>query len=539
MQESISRVDALKSKYTDMENALNSGKISQESFDAYVQQLQTATTDTDALKQQTAELQEQIGSTKFDQNDLDKINREISETNVTIKTITKTLKDEVDPEVERTIAQCKKVSDAADKVTKKTKLLSAAAAGVATGIGAMAYKAGQAADDLNTLSKQSGFSTETIQEWQYASDLIDVSSEDIISAARKMKKNMSSTSTDVVAAWQRMGIQVKDTYGNYLDAEIVFDRVLHVLSEIPNETERDVLAMTIFGKSADSLAGIIDDGGAALHELGQQAKDTGLILSQDALDSANRFNDAIDTMKANVSASFFSAGANLAESLTPLLESLAETVAKLAEWFAQLDPRILKLIGTFALLVAGISPVAKTVSSVANAISAVNKVGGIFKKVAGTEVYATFVKWAAIIAIILALITALIAAIAVLTGKGQEMSQTFNSMSGATSNVGGGIRRGSMTGTVPGFASGGVFAPNSPMLAVLGDNRTEREVAAPESTLRSIFSDVLDRQSGQTRQGNGPLYVTMTMDGAVVGQVLLPHLRSEEVRVGPDLLNRK
>ena len=54
--------------------------------------------------------------------------------------------------------------------------------------------------------------------------------------------------------------------------------------------------MQLFGKSADEMAGFIDDGGAALKEMGEEAEKSGMILSQEALDGANAFNDGIDTV---------------------------------------------------------------------------------------------------------------------------------------------------------------------------------------------------------------------------------------------------
>lgn len=171
---------------------------------------------------------------------------------------------------------------------------------VATGLSALTLKSALAADDLNTLAKQSGFSTADIQKWQYASDLIDVSIDDIVKSAGKMKKNMISTSKTTIAAWDQLGVKRKDANGQLRNSTTVFYETLTALSKVQNETERDTLAMTIFGKSADSLAGIVDDGGAALQELAGKAEKAGVILSQDTLDSANALNDKVDTLKATV-----------------------------------------------------------------------------------------------------------------------------------------------------------------------------------------------------------------------------------------------
>lgn len=194
----------------------------------------------------------------------------------------------------------KSVAALQDYAKKAGAAIVAGTTAVATGLSALTLKSALAADDLNTLAKQSGFSTADIQKWQYASDLIDVSIDDIVKSAGKMKKNMISTSKTTIAAWDQLGVKRKDANGQLRNSTTVFYETLTALSKVQNETERDTLAMTIFGKSADSLAGIVDDGGAALQELAGKAEKAGVILSQDTLDSANALNDKVDTLKATV-----------------------------------------------------------------------------------------------------------------------------------------------------------------------------------------------------------------------------------------------
>ena len=56
--------------------------------------------------------------------------------------------------------------------------------------------------------------------------------------------------------------------------------------------------------------------------------------------------------------------------------------------------------------------------------------------------YLTFLKWAGIIVVVVALITALVAAISVLTGKGDEMSRTMDSLGGSVGNMTGSLQGG-------------------------------------------------------------------------------------------------
>jgi len=45
--------------------------------------------------------------------------------------------------------------------------------------------------------------------------------------------------------------------------------------------------------------------------------------------------------------------------------------------------------------------------------------------------------------------------------------------------------------SVPGFADGGVIMPNQPQLIMVGDNKREREIISPESTMKQAFIDAL------------------------------------------------
>ena len=248
-----------------------------------------------------------------------------------------------------------KISDASGKVAQATKGISTAAGGALAGIAGLAYKSVQAADDLNTLAKQTGLSTAELQKMQYASDLIDVSVDSITGAMTKMKKNMTSTSKDTQAAFQRIGVSVQDSNGQLRDATTVFYEVLEGLSHVANETERDTLAMQLFGKSADELAGIVDDGGAALRELGTEAEQLGLIMDQQTIDSLNNVNDSIDKLKAKANGELAQAGAKAMEALMPVFEKVLDAMSKALDYIGSLDEDQIKMLATLLAVTAAIS----------------------------------------------------------------------------------------------------------------------------------------------------------------------------------------
>ena len=259
----------------------------------------------------------------------------------------------------------KDVAAGADKVAEATKGISAAAAGGLVALGGIAVKAGQDADELNTLAKQTGLSTEALQKMSYASNLIDVDLGTITGAIKKMKKGLDKNAD----TFEQIGVAVKDANGEYRNTEDIFNDVVVALGKIDNETERDIIAMDLFGASADELAGILDDGGAALKALGDEAQNKGLIISQEELDKANEFNDSIDKLKAQLSGSFGQAAVKVAEALTPVLEKVAEVITNIAEKISTLSPETLQIITIILAVIAAISPIASIIGGIATAIS--------------------------------------------------------------------------------------------------------------------------------------------------------------------------
>ena len=261
-----------------------------------------------------------------------------------------------------------KIGEKATAAAKAFAPISAAAGAAATALGAMAVKAGKTSDDLNTLSKQTGLSTDTLQKFAYASDLIDVSTDTLTGSLAKLTRNMATAKKgtgDAAEAFKTLHIRVTGAGEQLRNNEDVFYDTINALGKVRNETERDAMAMAIFGKSAQDLNPLILGGADALKKYGEEAQSKGLIISQEALDSANEFNDYLDKIKANLSASFFKAGTELAKALTPLIEKLAKAFEGLATWVASLDGKTIMFIGTTALVVAAITPLLAAIGQIA------------------------------------------------------------------------------------------------------------------------------------------------------------------------------
>lgn len=195
---------------------------------------------------------------------------------------------------------------------------------VAEAIGEAVTSSAQWADDLNTLSKTTSLSTETLQEYQYMSNLVDVSMDTITGSLTKLTRNMATAQGGTGAAaeaFKQLGISIEDEEGHLRNNQEVFNEVIDALAQVEYGTERDALAMNIFGKSAQDLNPMILAGSETLAAYAQEAHDVGYVMEQDTLNSLNSMNDVFDRMTLAGTALTNQFGAALAPTITELGET--------------------------------------------------------------------------------------------------------------------------------------------------------------------------------------------------------------------------
>ena len=84
------------------------------------------------------------------------------------------------------------------------------------------------------------------------------------------------------------------------DQKKYFLRQLDALGKVGNETERDALAMQLFGKSALELNPLINAGSEAFKALGQEAQTMGLIVAEDTVQQFGAFDDSMNVMNSTI-----------------------------------------------------------------------------------------------------------------------------------------------------------------------------------------------------------------------------------------------
>ena len=189
-------------------------------------------------------------------------------------------------------------------IKTSAKVIAGVAAGaIAAGaaIGGMVMNASNAAGEMVDLSLQTGISVEKLQEMKYVGDQLGVSQETMTGSMSTLVKAMGAAkdgSKDVIAGFDQLGVKVTDANGNLRDSEDVFQDTITALGKIPNETERDVLAMQLLGKSAQDLNPLIKASTDELDALKQEAHDVGAVMKTEDVEALESFGDEVEGLKA-------------------------------------------------------------------------------------------------------------------------------------------------------------------------------------------------------------------------------------------------
>jgi phage-related protein len=177
------------------------------------------------------------------------------------------------------------------------------------------------ADTVLTESTVTGIATDKLQEYMYAAELVDVSTETLTKSMAKQIKSMKAVQDGTklsVEAYEKLGVQVLDANGELRDSDEVYWEVIDALGKIENETERDALGMQILGKSAQELNPLIQAGAERMAELGKQAHAAGYVVSDEMLNAYGALDDQIQYLNVGTTAAKNALGTVLLPVLTDL-----------------------------------------------------------------------------------------------------------------------------------------------------------------------------------------------------------------------------
>ena len=525
-----------------------------------LQKRMDATTDkAEALRKEMADTYEELGRPiSIDQYDA--LQRELVEAKKDMEDAAKAAED-FSPELAAAAANAQELAGKMGGVSSKAKSVSDAFAPVTkaiAGVGAALVANVAATEDyraslsmLEANAQRAGVSVGTTEE-----------------ALRRFNGVTGETGASIEAISNLLNAGLDDN--NLLRAvDLLSGAVINFPETLKIESLADSLQETLatgsatgqFGELLERLGVDLDTFNAAMAQTPDIAARQTLALQELAKSGYGELNDSWVKNNAGLLESrdatkeFKDSMVELAETVLPFVTKLTEMMSDLVVWFTELPEGVQATIGAMAGLIALVSPIAGFISNVTSGV------GKLLDKLPILQEGLSNI-WALLqanpIASVITLIGLLVAAFVTLYQKCEWFrdvvdsifSSIMETIQGVIDWIGGAVdavkgflgfgrKNNDTSGVSPqsvgvsGFASGGVFEPNSPMLGILGDNKTEREVAAPESMLQGMVDQAVARAGG----GRSATVVNIRFTGSLaqLGRILGPVVTAETQRQGPSL----
>lgn len=192
------------------------------------------------------------------------------------------------------------------------------------------------ADNIDDMSKRIGISTRAFQEWDYIMSQNGGNVESLQMGFKTLTTQIEGVqkgSKDSIRAFRDLGVNVKDSKGQFRSLDDIFNDSIKKLQQIENPTKKAMLANRLFGRSATELRPLLELEAKALDELRDRANNWGLILSDEEIQNAAEFADTLNAM-----GKFFNV--KMSKLLTPLLPVLNKLFVSLPNYFAEVTKKV-------------------------------------------------------------------------------------------------------------------------------------------------------------------------------------------------------
>lgn len=251
-------------------------------------------------------------------------------------------------------------------------------------------EAGAYSKEVRRLASITGQSREDVIAFTYAAEKMDVSYDRISDSLKEITNKMQEAqngSEDTAAAFNRLGISIEDSEGNLRSSMDVFLDTIDALGNIKNQADRDALAMDLMSEEARELNPIIEKGSQELESYAQAAKNTGKVLTEDALialeavdDQVQRLQTSQESLKNQMASEFapyleefYGKATNLTDGLGSSIKSsgIVDAFGMMLDTFTNLLPTTNKLADdAVPKLTQTLRPVARLLAAIADSASA-------------------------------------------------------------------------------------------------------------------------------------------------------------------------
>ena len=180
-------------------------------------------------------------------------------------------------------------------------------------------------DAIDKNSQRLGMTTEQYQEWSYILSQNGADISTLTTSVRTINNRIdemaqgSKTATD---AFHRLGISMQDLEGKSGEENLTL--IIQRLQGMENETERNAVANDLLGRSYVELIPLLNKSADSVEELRQKAHDTNQLLSEEGIQAAVNYTDAMDTLSKSFNGFSSQIGADILPGITLIVEGITD-----------------------------------------------------------------------------------------------------------------------------------------------------------------------------------------------------------------------
>ena len=224
-----------------------------------------------------------------------------------------------------------------------------------------------------------GIGVEKLQELRFAADRAGISSQTFDMAYQRFTRRAAEAAAgtgEAKDALRFLGIQLKDSQGKMRPTEQLFGEVADAMARIEDPALRVRVAFKLFDSEGVSMVNMLKDGSGALSDLRREARELGLVMSEETARSAEQTQDSITNLMAVIKGIAFSVGSEM-------LPEVKQAVKDMTAWAQAnrglIKAEVLSFARDLARLVKGMAIVAA--ETIPRILQLVDAIGG-FKVVA-------------------------------------------------------------------------------------------------------------------------------------------------------------
>lgn len=157
----------------------------------------------------------------------------------------------------------------------------------------------QIGDEAGKSSQKLGVAAETLLELGHVARLADVSQSGLEHSLTRLARGLDQMATKgkgpAADALQKLHISASSIKGQKIDA--VFETIAEAMSKLPDGPQKTAVAMQLFGRAGTQLIPILNGGRAEIQKLRQDARDLGIVMSEDTVRAFGEFDDRQKELK--------------------------------------------------------------------------------------------------------------------------------------------------------------------------------------------------------------------------------------------------